>query len=97
MSALLAARKRPSALTVEPMNLPYSVMSREPMGLITWLSETWRPLAYSVPTVWLPKAPVAAVAMPPPTMVRAAVPAAATRILQVVRRRSGAGSEPESR
>ena len=97
MSALLAARKRPSALTVEPMNLPYWVMSRSPMGLITWLSEIWSPLAYCVPTVWLPKAPVAAEAMPPPTTVRAAVLAAATRTLRVVRRRSGAGPEAERR
>ena len=93
MSALLAARKRPSGLTVEPMNLPNLVTSRSPSGLITWSSETWSPLAYCVPTVWLPKTPVEAEAMPPPTTVRAAVLAAAMRTLRVVRRHSGAGPE----
>jgi hypothetical protein len=32
-SLAVAARKRPSGLTVEPMNLPYGVMSRWPSGL----------------------------------------------------------------
>src|SRR6266508_2571632 len=49
-SALLAARNRPSGLTVEPMNLPVWVSRRSPSGLMIWLLETWIPLAYSVPT-----------------------------------------------
>jgi hypothetical protein len=51
-SVLVAARKRPSGLTAELMNLPYWVSRRSPMGFRIWLSETWIPAAYSVPT-WL--------------------------------------------
>jgi hypothetical protein len=49
---LVAARNRPSALTVEPMNLPNRVSTRSPSGLRTWSSETWIPFAYVLPT-WL--------------------------------------------
>ena len=51
----VATRKRPSGLTVLPMNLPYGVMSRSPSGLRTWSEEICRPLAYSWPTLLSPK------------------------------------------
>ena len=66
MSVLVAARNRPSALTVEPMNLPYLVTRRVPIGLIDLVAETWIPLAYSVPTWWWPNGTVVAYAAPAP-------------------------------
>ena len=57
---LVAARNRPSGLTVEPMNLPDCVSRRSPSGLMIWSSETWIPLAYSVPTWLWPNPPVEA-------------------------------------
>ena len=55
LSVDVVTRKRPSGLTVLPMNLPYGVMSRSPRGLRIWLEEIWRPSAYSVPTRFFPK------------------------------------------
>jgi hypothetical protein len=52
LSVLVAARNRPSGLTVEPMNFPNWVTRRSPIGWMIWSSEIWIPLAYSVPT-WL--------------------------------------------
>jgi hypothetical protein len=52
LSALVAARNRPSGLTEDPMNLPYGVTRRLPIGLMIWSLETCSPFVYVVPT-WL--------------------------------------------